>query len=219
LFVATLPEVKADPATAASGAAGKQFRTQAPAGTDRNAQGPATIEHKDGHSVKINGPVNVYTQDAAGFAADLREANSRLASSMKNHGAGGRATQRSQSKSAPFFDMVTEESHHSELKVTDNPLESGSWISDPAILTPRPFEVTGIMEDFDSTATLFNQLAKDNYVREPDFIDDLPIPGEIKSLTAQGASLASRDQVASAANSLVGSSSGHPGCRPSWTRI
>lgn len=75
------------------------------------------------------------------------------------------------------------------------------------------------MEDFDSTATLFNQLAKDNYVREPDFIDDLPIPGEIKSLTAQGASLASRDQVASAASSLVGSSSGHPGCRPSWTRI
>ncbi|MBD8145131.1 phage baseplate protein [Pantoea agglomerans] len=114
------------------------------------------------------------------------------------------------------FDVVTEETHHSELKVTDNPVESGSQISDHAILTPRPFEVTGIMVDFDPTDTLFNQLAQDNYVREPDFIDDLPIPGEIKSLTAQGVSLANRvlDQVASAASSLVGGSSGQRALAP-----
>lgn len=61
-----------------------------------------------------------------------------------------------------IFDAVTEESHHSELKVTDNPVESGSQVSDHAILTPRPFEVTGIMVDFDPTDTLFNQLAQDN---------------------------------------------------------
>lgn len=114
------------------------------------------------------------------------------------------------------FDVVTEESHHSELKVTDNPVESGSQISDHAILTPRPFEITGIMVDFDPSDTLFNQLAEDNYVREPDFIDGLPIPGEIKSLTAQGVSLANRvlDQVASAASSLVGGSSGQRALAP-----
>ena len=82
--------MKADPATAASVAAVKQFRTQDAAGTDKSVQGPATVEHKDDHSVNINGPVNVYTQDAAGFAAGLREANSGLASSMENHGTGGR---------------------------------------------------------------------------------------------------------------------------------
>ncbi|MBD8159238.1 hypothetical protein IFU23_14125 [Pantoea agglomerans] len=114
------------------------------------------------------------------------------------------------------FDVVMDESHHSELKVTDNPVESGSQISDHAILMPRPFEVTGIMVDFDPADTLFNQLAQDNYVREPDFIDDLPIPGEIKSLTAQGVSLANRvlDQVASAGSSLVGGSSGQRALAP-----
>lgn len=108
------------------------------------------------------------------------------------------------------FDVVTEENHHSELKVTDNPVESGSQISDHAILMPRPFEVSGIMVDFDPTDTLFNQLAEDNYIREPDFINALPIPGTIKSLTSQGVNLANRllDQVASAASSLVGGSTG-----------
>ncbi|MFC7508799.1 phage baseplate protein [Pantoea stewartii] len=123
------------------------------------------------------------------------------------------------------FDVVMDESHHSELKVTDNPVESGSQISDHAILTPRPFEITGIMVDFDPTDTLFSQMAEDNYVREPDFIDDLPIPSEIKSITAQGVSLANRvlDQVASAASSLVGGSTGQralaPGCRHCWTVV
>jgi hypothetical protein len=114
------------------------------------------------------------------------------------------------------FDVVMDESHHSELKVTDSPVESGSQISDHTILTPRPFEITGIMVDFDQTDTLFSQLAEDKYVREPDFIDDLPIPGEIKSITAQGVSLANRvlDQVASAASSLVGGSTGQRALAP-----
>ncbi|WP_277973544.1 hypothetical protein, partial [Pantoea agglomerans] len=88
----TLPSgpVKADPATAASGAAGKQFSTHDPAVTDKSGEKATTVEHKDDHSVNIHGPVNVYTQDAAGFAAGLREANSGLASSMENHGTGGR---------------------------------------------------------------------------------------------------------------------------------
>ncbi len=79
--------------------------------------------------------------------------------------------------------------------------------------------------DFDPTDTLFSQMAEDNYVREPDFIDDLPIPSEIKSITAQGVSLANRvlDQVASAASSLVGGSTGQralaPGCRHCWTVV
>lgn len=107
------------------------------------------------------------------------------------------------------FDVVTDESHHSELKVTDNPVESGSQISDHAILTPRPVEMTGMMVDFDASDTLFNQLAEDNYVREPDFIDSLPIPG-LKNMTSQAVSLANRviDQVASAASSIVGGASG-----------
>lgn len=107
------------------------------------------------------------------------------------------------------FDVVMDENHHSELKVTDNPVESGSQISDHAILTPRPIEFTGIMVDFDASDTLFNQIAEDNYVREPDFIDSVPIPG-LKNMTTQAVSLANRviDQVASAASSVVGGASG-----------
>lgn len=107
------------------------------------------------------------------------------------------------------FDVVVDETHHSELKVTDNPVESGSQISDHAILTPRPVEFTGIMVDFDPTDTPFNQMAEDNYLREPDFIDSIPVPG-LKNMTTQGVALANRviDQVASAASSVVGGASG-----------
>ncbi|MGE9550440.1 phage baseplate protein [Erwinia amylovora] len=113
------------------------------------------------------------------------------------------------------FDVVTEESHHSELKVTDNPVESGSQISDHAILTPRPIEFSGIMVDFDASDTLFNQIAEENYVREPDFIDSVPIPG-LKNMTTQAVSLANRviDQVASAASSVVGGASGQRALAP-----
>lgn len=107
------------------------------------------------------------------------------------------------------FDVVTEENHHSELKVTDNPVESGSQISDHAVLMPRPFEVAGMMVDFNPADSLFNQLAEENYIREPDFIDSVPIPG-LKNMTSQAVSLANRvlDQVAAAASSIVGGSSG-----------
>lgn len=107
------------------------------------------------------------------------------------------------------FDVVMEENHHSELKVTDNPVESGSQISDHAYLMPRPIEFSGIMVDFDPTDTPFSQLAEDNYIREPEFIDSIPVPG-IKNMTTQAVSLANRvlDQVASAASSIVGGASG-----------
>ncbi|KDA94328.1 hypothetical protein ABEG91_22465 [Pantoea agglomerans] len=60
---------------AASGAAGKNFSTHDPSVTDKSGEKATTVEHKDDYSVNIHGPVNVYTQDAAGFAAGLREAN------------------------------------------------------------------------------------------------------------------------------------------------
>lgn len=108
------------------------------------------------------------------------------------------------------FDVVMDETHHSELKVTDNPVESGSQISDHAILMPRPFEISGVMVDFDPGDTLFNQVAEDNYIREPNFIDSVPIPGVMKGMTVQAVNYVNRvlDQVASAASSLVGGSTG-----------
>ncbi|THD42125.1 hypothetical protein ERD95_22920 [Enterobacteriaceae bacterium ML5] len=108
------------------------------------------------------------------------------------------------------FDVVTDEVHRSELKVTDNPVESGSQISDHAVLMPRPFEISGVMVDFDPGDTLFNQIAENNYIREPDFINTVPIPGALKGMTIQAVNLANRviDQVAAAASSLVGGSTG-----------
>ncbi|WP_191939645.1 hypothetical protein IFU37_022630 (plasmid) [Pantoea agglomerans] len=67
-----------------------------------------------------------------------------------------------------------------------------------------PQNLTWSIHSFDPAYTLFNQQAQDIYAREPDFIDDLPIPCEIKSLTAKGTHLADRvlDQGAPAADAL-----------------
>lgn len=43
------------------------------------------------------------------------------------------------------FDIVTVESHTSTLKIVENPIETGSNISDHAVLEPKEVSITGIM--------------------------------------------------------------------------
>ncbi|WP_051396132.1 phage baseplate protein [Ignatzschineria larvae DSM 13226] len=43
------------------------------------------------------------------------------------------------------FDVVTMESHTSSLRVTENPIETGSNISDHAVLEPKEITINGVM--------------------------------------------------------------------------
>lgn len=108
------------------------------------------------------------------------------------------------------------ETHSSPLRVTENPIESGSQIADNAILTPRPFELSGVMVDYNPTDTPFSNLADEYHIKEPDFIDSVPVPARLKSITQQTISLLNRevDLVAATASQLVGGESGQRAIAP-----
>lgn len=109
-----------------------------------------------------------------------------------------------------ILDVVLDESHSSPLRVSENPIESGSQIADNAILMPRPFEVTGIMVDYNPDDTPFNIVADEYKIRNTGFIDDVPIPASLKSITNQTIEYVNRsvDLVAATASQLVGGQSG-----------
>lgn len=108
------------------------------------------------------------------------------------------------------LDAVLGESHSSPLRVSENPIESGSQIADNAILMPRPFEVTGVMVDYNPDDTPFNKVADEYKIRDSGFIDDVPVPASLKSITNQTVEYVNRsvDLVASTASQLVGGQTG-----------
>jgi len=114
------------------------------------------------------------------------------------------------------FDVVLGESHSSPLKITENPIESGSLIADSAILMPRPLEISGIMVDYNPDDTPFSKKADSLHVREPDFINSVPVPAALKGITSQTVSYVNRtiDLVASTASQLVGGETGQRALAP-----
>ena len=114
------------------------------------------------------------------------------------------------------FDVVLTESHSSPLRVSENPVESGSQIADNAVLLPRPLEISGIMVDYNPDDTPFNKIADEYNIREPDFINSVPIPAKLKGITDQTVNYINRslDLIASSASQLVGGESGQRALAP-----
>lgn len=108
------------------------------------------------------------------------------------------------------LDALINESHSSPLKITENPIESGSSITDNAILLPRPFEITGVMVDYNPNDTPLSKALEAVKIRAPDFINEIPIPARLKSITAQTLVRveSALDMVAATASQLVGGASG-----------
>lgn len=50
------------------------------------------------------------------------------------------------------LDAVVSESHQSDLRITENPIESGAQIADHAVLEPRSVTITGVMVDHERQA-------------------------------------------------------------------
>ncbi|MDK9607115.1 phage baseplate protein [Lelliottia wanjuensis] len=109
-----------------------------------------------------------------------------------------------------ILDAVVSESHSSPLRVTDNPIESGSVITDNAVLTPRPFEVSGVMVDYNPDETPLNRFMDSIHLRTPNFINEVAIPAQLKSITSQTIARVNRsiDMVGSAVSQLAGGQSG-----------
>lgn len=109
-----------------------------------------------------------------------------------------------------ILDAVANESHSSPMRITENPIESGSVITDNAILTPRPFEVTGVMVDYNPDDTPLNRIRNSIHIRTPDFINSVPIPAQLKSITSQTLVRVNSaiDMIGSTTSQLVGGQSG-----------
>ncbi|MGE2433621.1 phage baseplate protein [Morganella morganii] len=78
------------------------------------------------------------------------------------------------------LDAVTVEGHESNMRLTENPVESGADIADHAILEPKEITVTGIMVGYEPPQHFKNMLGNDLA-----FMDEYPMPMEIRASTRQ----------------------------------
>lgn len=78
------------------------------------------------------------------------------------------------------LDAVTVEGHESNMRLTENPVESGADIADHAILEPKEITVTGVMVGYEPPQHLKNMLGNDLA-----FMDEYPMPMEIRASTRQ----------------------------------
>ncbi|MBT0318601.1 phage baseplate protein [Morganella morganii] len=78
------------------------------------------------------------------------------------------------------LDAVTVEGHESNMRLTENPVESGADIADHAILEPKEITVTGVMVGYEPPQHFKNMLGNDLA-----FMDEYPMPMEIRASTRQ----------------------------------
>ena len=85
------------------------------------------------------------------------------------------------------LDCQLEESHESNLTVTENPMESGAVSSDHSYLEPKRYGVRGIIVNYE----VFNP-AQDLFGGALDFAKSLPLPGGLASQIDQAAATFNR---------------------------
>lgn len=83
------------------------------------------------------------------------------------------------------FDATTEESHQSELSITENPIESGANVADHAVLQPKQITIVGVMVDHDSQAFGLSDLGFPHIRGATDFLNHFPLPAPFVTQTAQ----------------------------------
>lgn len=103
-------------------------------------------------------------------------------------GSGGSSRMIAGSSGSFDFDVVTIESHESNLRVTENPIETGSNISDHAVLEPKMVTISGVMVGYNRP----KKLSLNNFGFDfPEF----PLPIDISPIT---------DEALSVANDFIG---------------
>jgi hypothetical protein len=83
------------------------------------------------------------------------------------------------------LDAVTEETHQSDLAVTENPVESGALVADHAVIDPQQVTVVGIVVDYEPPA-ITAPTADDSLIGQADaLIDRADLPGPVAAFTPQ----------------------------------
>lgn len=81
------------------------------------------------------------------------------------------------------FDIVTVENHTSTLRVTENPVETGSNISDHAVLEPKEITINGVMVGYNRPPKLsLNSFGFD--------LPDFPLPFDVSPIADQALEIA-----------------------------
>lgn len=70
------------------------------------------------------------------------------------------------------LDAVVSEGHQSDLRVTENPVESGAQIADHAVLEPKTVTITGVMVDYERQTTRPTSTATPG-IRGMNFLDKI----------------------------------------------
>ncbi|KLU15072.1 MULTISPECIES: phage baseplate protein [Xenorhabdus] len=86
------------------------------------------------------------------------------------------------------FDCVVIENHSSNLRITENPIESGAAIADHAVLEPKEITLVGLMVGYQPPRH-FNKLIGGNLSAA---MDKYPLPIEIRAMTQQAESMVNR---------------------------
>ncbi|WNY18528.1 phage baseplate protein [Xylella fastidiosa] len=91
------------------------------------------------------------------------------------------------------LDAVLEETHQAELRITENPIESGAMIGDHAVLMPQTVTIAGIVVDYHPQRS--PSPATEEHRAEPlNFLTDrVPFPTDLLPFTAQALRVAQRE--------------------------
>ncbi|KUZ70668.1 hypothetical protein WI38_32920 [Burkholderia ubonensis] len=105
------------------------------------------------------------------------------------------------------LDVVTDESHTSDLEITENPVESGAEIADHAFLKPGEVVVSGTVVSYEppSSSSLLARVV--NIRSASDFLDVLGTPTSFEAFTADTLARAKRELtsfVSTSANAVAG---------------
>lgn len=100
----------------------------------------------------------------------------------------GRTVHISSTKLGTFhLDATTNEQHMAKMRLTDNPIESGSKVTDHAVIEPKEITLTGIVVGYSPPTTLMSSLGKGNVN-----LEDYPLPAEVQGILSKGESIANR---------------------------
>lgn len=108
------------------------------------------------------------------------------------------------------LDAVTIEDHQSDLSITENPIESGAAIADHAVIQPKRVTINGVVVDHDHSSFAGSIPFLGNIRGAVDFLNNIPLPVNFATKTAQTIAKAGRliSQGAAALGSVTGAFGG-----------
>ncbi|AAO29925.1 hypothetical protein D1605_011250 [Xylella fastidiosa subsp. fastidiosa] len=112
------------------------------------------------------------------------------------------------------LDAVLEETHQAELRITENPIESGAMIGDHAVLMPQTVTIAGIVVDYQPQRS--PSPATEEHRAEPLRVltDRVPFPTDLLPFTAQALRVAQRELPSVISQATAPQSDGQHAVRP-----